>query len=1227
MLDIDYTKYNFHDSDANYQSKFPPGLNREVVERISKLKKEPDWMLQFRLRAYDHFTKRPLPMWGGDLTHLNFDQMIYYASSTEKNSRSWDEVPEYIKNTFDKLGIPEAERKFLGGVGAQYESEVVYHSLREDLAKKGIIFTDTDTALREYPEIFKKYFGTVIPPEDNKFAALNSAVWSGGSFIYVPKGVTVGMPLQAYFRINVKNMGQFERTLIIADENSHVQYVEGCLPAHEQISTGKAWVNIEQVRPGDRVLNSDGKKAIVRAVRTRHYVGDLVTIRPLSKGNTFQLTPEHPVLIVPRSEVLVRRKPRGTWLPEVNPLLLQKSQAKFVEAQHLHRGDFLVFPISKITRDDAHYTVPVLRLLGYYLAEGSTYIHRKLHLPVVSFAFGIQERRRVGEVKQLVKQVTGKTTYEVPDRKKNGTNLIVYSKELRELCLKSCGKIANTKQLSKKIMELPPAKQAHLLQTYMGGDGSTYQRLNSMVRASTASATLAHQLQELLSRQGQYATISVRKGGEDTIMGRRIVRKDQYILYYSPDKDKSKVRRKGNLFLVPIKELHRDSYNGFVFNLELDHAPNAYLTRGFAVHNCTAPIYSTDSLHSAVVEIIARPGAHVRYTTIQNWSNDVYNLVTKRAYAYQNASVEWVDGNLGCVKEGEDVYTEYGPKPIETIEPGSHVWSLDEDHKWKLHRVVARRNSGLQQVYSVKFTNGRTINLTQNHPLLAIQYDKTKPRKLGRYTLSWLHLKDLKRGDCVVFPKKLNSEGEAYRFVRPSMRNNFIGRNQYGATYKMKSHARRMLHLPISADEHICWLLGLWLAEGDYSISNGENGLPRYGRVGWSVPKRDRARKPLMNLLNKYADEYRVDERKDGVYFRINSLELALWLKANGFISGSKNKTLPDWVFGLSLRMRLAIIAGYLNGDGCADKTSLTVKSASRKLLIGLQMLATLCGLHAGGVSTHREKLDPNHTGKVKTYTINRLHLTNLLSLRQFLSRAMQSKYVGTRKPWRYHKVGKIRPSKLLTEDMGLTQIRSITPSATEHTYDLEINGAHSFIVNGILVHNSKLTMKYPSIYLVGPGAKGEILSVAFAGKGQHQDSGGKVVHLAPNTTSRITSKSISKDGGRTTYRGLLHVGKGATGVKSTVRCDALLLDEISRTDTYPYNEINEQDATTTHEATVGKIGEDQLFYLMSRGLSEQEALSMIVMGFMEPFTKELPMEYAIELNRLIQLEMAGAVG
>ncbi len=458
----DYSKYDFKDPVDMYVYISRKGLSRETIEEISRIKNEPEWMLKFRLNAYETFLKMPMPKWGGDLSKVDFDNIYYYAKPTDKKGRSWDEVPEKIRNTFERLGIPEAERKFLAGVGAQYESETVYHKLREDLEKKGVIFCDTDTALKEHEDIFRKHFAKVVPPNDNKFAALNSAVWSGGSFVYIPEGVEVDMPLNAYFRINAQNMGQFERTLIIAEPYSKVHYIEGC----------------------------------------------------------------------------------------------------------------------------------------------------------------------------------------------------------------------------------------------------------------------------------------------------------------------------------------------------------------------TAPIYSTESLHCAVVEVIAKKGATVRYTTLQNWSNDVYNLVTKRAYAYEDAVVEWVDANIG-----------------------------------------------------------------------------------------------------------------------------------------------------------------------------------------------------------------------------------------------------------------------------------------------------------------------------------------------------------------------------------------------------------------------SRLTMKYPSVYLLGKNARADLLSVAFAGKGQHQDTGAKAVHLAPNTTSKIISKSVSKDGGRTSYRGLLHVAKGATNVKSTVRCDALLVDEISRTDTYPYIEVNEDDATITHEASVGKIGEDQIFYIMSRGYTEQEALSLIVSGFLEVFTKELPMEYAVEFNRLIKMEMEGAVG
>ncbi|MEN0109603.1 MAG: Fe-S cluster assembly protein SufB [Planctomycetota bacterium] len=437
------------------------GLNREVVAQISEMKGEPGWMRDFRLKSLEIFESKPMPKWGGEI-NIDFDDVYYYLKPTDGQGKTWDDVPEEIKETFDRLGIPEAERKFLAGVKAQFESEVVYGSLQEDLAKQGVIFTDTDTAVKEHPELLREHFGKIIPPDDNKFAALNSAVWSGGSFIYVPPGVHIDFPLQAYFRINAESMGQFERTLIIVDEGASVHYVEGC----------------------------------------------------------------------------------------------------------------------------------------------------------------------------------------------------------------------------------------------------------------------------------------------------------------------------------------------------------------------TAPMYSTESLHSAVVEVVVKKNGRARYTTIQNWANNIYNLVTKRAVAYQDALMEWVDGNLG-----------------------------------------------------------------------------------------------------------------------------------------------------------------------------------------------------------------------------------------------------------------------------------------------------------------------------------------------------------------------------------------------------------------------SQLTMKYPAVHMLEPGARGEILSIAFSGAGQHQDAGAKVVHGAPNTSSRIVSKSISKNGGRSSYRGLCKVDDGAVNSKSNVVCDALILDPESRSDTYPYIEVEEQEVQVEHEASVSRIGEEQLFYLMSRGLSEAEASSMIVSGFIEPLVKELPMEYAVEMNRLIELQMEGSVG
>lgn len=818
--DRDYSRYAFSYPTDKYKYVLKPGLSREVVEEISVIKNEPKWMREFRLQAYEIFLKKPMPMWGGDLSQINFDAITYYATPSDKSARSWDDVPEEVKKTFDRLGIPEAERKFLAGVGAQYDSEVLYHSIREDLAKKGVIFLSMDDGLREYPDLVKEYLGTVIPPTDNKFAALNSAVWSGGSFVYVPKGVQVDIPLQAYFRINAPQMGQFERTLIIADEGARVHYIEGCLPGGEQVSIGDRWVNVESLKPGDYVIADNGEKARVRAVMVRLYRGEMLTIKPISPYNAFQLTPEHPVLVVRRKDVLTKRRARNGWLPEVDTEELLATQPEYVPAGELTIGDFLVFPRVQAERHDPKYTPELLKLLGYYLAEGSAFVNKSLNMPVVSFSFGAHERETIAEVCQLIEAVTGKKPCVTELSEKHAVNVTIYSQELMDLCIEACGKGAATKRLSAELMALPAEQIKPLLEAYFRGDGSVCDKGNSvMCRAATASEILAQQIQELLARQGIYASIQVRRGGEDTIHGRTIHRHDQYIVVYTVDKRWSEIRQAERYFLVPIKKIRRAPYEGFVFNLDVE-GPNSYLVRGFAVHNCTAPIYSKESLHSAVVELIAKRGAHLRYTTLQNWSNDVYNLVTKRAVAYEDATVEWVDANIG-----------------------------------------------------------------------------------------------------------------------------------------------------------------------------------------------------------------------------------------------------------------------------------------------------------------------------------------------------------------------------------------------------------------------SRLTMKYPSVYMLGKGARADILSVAFAGKGQHQDTGGKAIHAAPYTTSTIVSKSVSKDGGRATYRGHLVVAKGAHHAKSNVRCDALILDERSRSDTYPYIEIDEDQVTIGHEATVGKVGDDQIFYLMSRGLSESEALSMIVLGFMEPFTKTLPMEYAIEFNRLIQLEMEGSVG
>ena len=322
-------KYGFHDPES-YVFKSGRGLSAEVVEAISAHKNEPDWMRKFRLKSLEYFLARPMPGWGADLTGIDFDNIFYYLKPTEGQADSWEDLPADIKNTWDRLGIPEAEKKYLAGVGAQYESEVVYHKLQEELERQGVLFLDMDSGLREHEEIVREHIGTIIPQNDNKFAALNSAVWSGGSFIYVPPGVRIEMPLQAYFRINAENMGQFERTLIIVDEGAYVHYVEGCGLAGSMVRVRDGEKPIEETEIGDEVLTHRGRFRRVRDTMQRRFEGPIFRITFAGEGyRSLAVTPRHPLLVARRERPNEHNR---AFAPE------------WKEAWEVREGDYLAVP-------------------------------------------------------------------------------------------------------------------------------------------------------------------------------------------------------------------------------------------------------------------------------------------------------------------------------------------------------------------------------------------------------------------------------------------------------------------------------------------------------------------------------------------------------------------------------------------------------------------------------------------------------------------------------------------------------------------------------------------------------------------------------------------------------------------------------------------------------------------------------------------------------------------
>ena len=869
-IGVDLSSYALGWSDEeDYVFKPRRGLDADIVREMSFMKKEPDWMLDFRLKSYNRFERRPLPSWGGELGGIDFDNIFYYIKPTEEQVSEWDDVPDSIKNTYEKLGIPEAERKYLAGVTAQYESEVVYHRNREDLEAQGVIFSDMGSAVREHPDLVRKYFGRIIPPNDNKFSALNSAVWSGGSFIYVPPGVSVELPLQAYFRINAENMGQFERTLIIADEGAQVHYVEGC----------------------------------------------------------------------------------------------------------------------------------------------------------------------------------------------------------------------------------------------------------------------------------------------------------------------------------------------------------------------SAPVYTSDSLHSAVVEIVVGQGARVTYTTIQNWSNNVYNLVTKRARVEAEGHMEWIDGNIGCLAEGSRVTTRGGAKPIQLVVPGEEVLSYDEDAGslcWR--RVTAKRYSGEQAVREVA-VGSRRLRVTDNHPFYSYVHDASRPKKLGRYSLGYVRADQL---DEAIVPTSSLDYGEPHKLVQPDTRTVFRTSNQYSDGFVAERERTSRLECGETTTDDLMWLFGLFTGDGSIESTDARSGGRRWAKVVFSVPRGDRARARLAEVMGRLMPEAAPTERADGVTLTWNSVELADLFEANGFCSGAGRKRVPEWVLGVPESQRLSFVAGYLDSDGCAPagRRGLSIKSVNRRLLDDAAEVLTSLGI-SSRVCT---EFDGERSVRILDYdsTARGSHRLEFPADPRLLDAvsAQLREAVAQQPPRALEHFRRVGRSQIeLPRSVEIRKVEIGADAEVVPTWDIEVEGTGNFVSEGFIVHNSQLTMKYPAVVMVGPKASGEVLSVAYAGPGQHQDTGAKMTHAAPETTSKIVSKSISKDGGRTSYRGLVRVEPDAKGCKSHVQCDALILDPDSVSDTYPYMEVGSQDAVIGHEATVSKVADEQLFYLMSRGLSEEQAMGMIVNGFVEPVTRTLPMEYAVEWSRLIELQMEGSVG
>ena len=1248
MVDITRELYDQADQEK-FLFKAPNGINEEAVRKISEYKKEPEWMLQKRLNALKIFNELEMPKWGPDLSKLDLQKICYFAVPDAKhNANNWDDVPETIKKTFDRLGIPEAEKKALAGAGAQYDSNVVYHNLKKELREQGVIFEDMDVAVQKHPELVKKYYmNKCISPRLHKFSALHGAVWSGGTFIYVPKNVKVEQPLQAYFRMNSASMGQFEHTLIIVDEGAEVHYIEGCFTKGTLISTNPDYKKIEDIKEGDKILTSEGDYKKAKDIQRYPYTGKIYDLEIYGDSTQkISTTSEHPFLFVERKYKKDRNK---EFIPRWNI------------PRYFKKGDYLVIPINKKVKTnkeheftirareniksgkmtDKKVKVPLtkefFRLVGYYLAEGSVSNDSYLN-----FSFGTHEKEYVEDVEKCIKKVfkTDKITKQY-HKTNNGVSVVISSVKIARV-FKQLGDKSYKKTILPWMMFESLENQKELIKGWFRGDGNYYNKqhksgLKETFRINTTSEKLARQARDILLRLGVFGFINKRNREKENrktlytlgITGEHMIKFGDLVEIKIENKLNSKKR--ASMFgidekfaYVPIKKIKvREVKDEIVYNFGVE-SHETYTAGGVAVHNCSAPKYNVASLHAGAVEVFVHKNARMRYSSVENWSANTYNLNTKRANVEENGIMEWVSGNLGCLTEDAQVATpDKGFKKISELKTGDYVFSWNpQTNKLEKTKVKKKISTGHKEVFNLNVA-GRDIEASNNHPFLKLERIKNKKEhKKGFFKEKWVNLEELKENDVIAISKALPEFGKPYKLPVFDYDKKVISKNQYTNEFEfsLKNHYNK-INFPKETNNDLMWFLGLIL--GDGHIWHGKTG----SKINIAIPETSDLRKEL-NKVVKELFNYEIKYEKDR-FVIINSKPLAELLTQIGFKGTAKTKKIPEWIHGIPQEQKMAFLAGYSDADGHMDERGVYLTSINKKILEEVKNLCLSCGLNHTNIFNH---------GKASKVTITNIECDSNDSFRILLS-GDKIKKLPTKSKLKKEKLEKIRNRRKytscegmnfkskVTEEIGYARISNITSKGIKPTYDIEVEKNHNFIANGIIVHNSGTTMLYPATLLLGRGGKADHISIAYAGKDQNQDTGAKVYHLAPDTSSTVSSKSISKDGGITGYRGLVRIKKGAKNSKCSVICDALMFDNESQSNTYPSIDVDEKESDVVHEASVGRISEDQLFYLQSRGLSEEEALQLIVSGFMEPLLKELPLEYAIEMNRLIELEMEGSLG